>query len=242
MFASIGIYIRWDRESSILNLDWTMTRPKIASIEGKDKQYPPFFVSAADFSNITYVHEYIEKNKVDRAKLIQYSGHNVMDIIELLLEKGAKVELLLHDPRDLFKHQKEKMNVYQLRKIERFQDKAQYEFKKRENLNIRYYAEPASLRAMKFDKALLSMGWYTYRHRKSDDKPPWLYGHRNAAISVRIDIVNAHDLVKTFDEVFRALWATSIPHEDLEPEIRSITNHFKEDVSKSLKSNIANIQ
>lgn len=187
---------------------------------------PPIIISADNDANIDYLCKYISNVKIANAKIIQYSGDKISRIVELLLSKGAKVELLLHYPGSLLQHPDEMLNRYQLNKIYHFQQRANNDFKNRNNLIMRFYKESASVRAIKLDDSFLSMGWYTYRNRDHAGNTTWLYGHNNATIITDLDRFQARDLVETFDKIFQALWETSFSYEDIEKEINLILNPF----------------
>ena len=187
-------------------------------LQDRRRSRVPIVICADNDVNVDYLCKYITANKITRARLIQYSGDKVTRVVELLLAKGAKVEMLLHDPCELLQQPERMMSRYQLNKVYHFQQRADHDFENRENLVIRYYKEPASIKAVKLDDSFLSMGWYTYRHRDNASDTPWLYGHNNAAINIRLDCPEARDLVATFDEVFETLCDSSISHEDIEEE------------------------
>lgn len=169
---------------------------------------PQILISKDNDVNVNHLCEYVAANKIVKAQMIQYSGDMVRGLIEKLLNRGAKVELLLQHPDNM-------INQFQKTKMNTVLATVKNDFKDFHNLSIRYYKEPASIKAVKFDDKLLSMGWYTYRNKKSDDKEPWLYGHNNAAISVHMEHGEGRDLVATFNEVFKILWDNAIPEENL---------------------------
>jgi hypothetical protein len=159
-----------------------------------------------------YLCKYIASHDVKKAQLIQYSGDYVRRVVTKLLEKGADVELLLQHPS-------KSLNEYQLRKLVLFEQRSTIDFKNDNKLAVRYYDEPASLRAIKLDNKFLAIGWYTYRIRSKnkdrEDVTPWLYGHSNPSITAHLDGVKASDLASFFDEVFNALWKTAVTRDKL---------------------------
>jgi hypothetical protein len=188
-------------------------------LQDRRRSQLPIVIRADNDANVDHLCKYITANKIAGARLIQYSGDKVARVVELLLARGAKVEMLLHDPRELQQQPEIMMSRYQLNKVYHFKQRADHDFENRENLVIRYYREPASIRAVKLDDSFLSMGWYTYRDRDNASDTPWLYGHNNATINIRLDSSEARDLVATFDKVFETLWDSSISHEDIKAQI-----------------------
>jgi hypothetical protein len=164
-------------------------------------------ISSDNNANVDYLCDYIAKNKISEARLIQYSGDMVRRVVEKLLEKGARVELLLQHPSKA-------PNQYQIEKMASFHHRVKHDFRNNQNLVIRYYKEPASLKGIKLDNSFLSMGWYTYRNKSRSEIAPWLYGHNNATITVQIGNSDVHDLVATFDETFQSLWEIAEPHSE----------------------------
>lgn len=215
IFVAIWIYIRWDKGETVVKYGRFSIKTKPGPFVSSKKQYPPIFISKDDRENYNYFEEYINSNKILRARIIHFSGHKIYDVIQLLLDKGVKIDLLLYDPRILLRSPNEKVNSFQLNKISRIQNKFRGDLQHRENLTIKYYSEAASLRAFMLDDKFLSMGWYTYRYRKISREENWLYGHSNASISVRLESVDVDDLVETFDEQFAALWENSVYHDDI---------------------------
>jgi len=185
---------------------------------------PPFIITSDNDTNIDNLCKYISNNKITIAKMIQYSGDKISRIVELLLSKGVKVELLLHYPGNLLECSNEFLNRYQLNKIYHFQHRANNDFVNRKNLIMRFYKEPASVRAIKLDNSYLSMGWYTYRNRDHMENTTWLYGHNNATIIVDLDMPEASDLVDNFDKIFQILWESSFSYEDIKNDIDLILN------------------
>ena len=175
-------------------------------LQDRRKNQFPIVISSSNEGNNRRLLEYISTNKVTSARMIQYSGHMIQPVIAELLERGAKVELLLQSPSGA-------LNVQQCGKMIAFHESITADdFKNSQNLKIRYYSEPASVKAVKLDDIFLSIGWYTYRNIEETKREPWLYGHNNAVISGWLHHVEMHDLASTFDVQFQALWnnATSL--------------------------------
>jgi len=174
----------------------------------------PIIIRADNQSNVEYLCAYIEANKIEKARLIQYSGDKMRRVVENLLSKGARVELLLQHPSAVPNFPE--LRSFQREKIALFNKTAKRDFRNHQNLIIRYYKEAASVRGVKLDDGFLSMGWYTYRSTSPSDKTPWLYGHNNTTISVYLNRAETRDLAATFDDVFLALWENAVPHEEVE--------------------------
>lgn len=199
------------RENTIARDEQTPVGSQSSS-RPKGRSGSSIVICANDDTNVDHLCKDIEANAFVKAKMIQYSGDMVRRIIAKLLERDAKVELLLQHPSKA-------LNSYQLDKMALFHQRAGVDFKNRQNLAIRYYSEPASVRAVKLDDNVLLIGWYTYRVRSNTDDLPWLYGHNNAAVRVQPNRVDTHDLAATFDDVFQALWGNAVSNIDIEAEI-----------------------
>jgi len=193
-------------------------------LQDRRKNQFPIVVSASNEGNNRLLLEYIAMNKVAQAKMIQYSGHMIQPVIIELLERGAKVELLLQSPSRA-------LNEQQCGKMVAFHESIMAEdFRNSHNLTVRYYGEPASIKAVKLDDVFLSIGWYTYRNIDDTKKESWLYGHNNAVISGWLHHVEMHDLAATFDTQFQTLWnnATSLTL----VEIKRLIEQKQRDIEK----------
>lgn len=179
----------------------------------------PIIICANDDANVDRVIKYIDANTMTKARMIQCTGDMVKRVIEKLIEKNIKVELLLQHPSKA-------LNSYNLEKMALFHHRVKIDFKNSQNLTIRYYEEPASVKAIKLDDKFLQMGWYTYHIRSSTDNSPWLYGHSNSAVTIRADHAEVRDLSTTFDNVFQALWENAITNIDVETEINQARKAF----------------
>jgi len=197
-------------------------------LNDRHSSQPPIVICKDDKKNTSRISKYIESHEIKHAKLIQYSGQKVTEIVELLLSRGVKVEMLLHYPGELLREPKKTPNGYQLSKSSQFQVAVRDYFRNRENLTIRYYKEPASIRGIKCDDKFLSIGWYTYRNQSIESTKPWLYGHNNATIHVTLTYAEAQDLNDTFEEVFQTLWNSSLDHSDVEDVINQIEPVYPE--------------
>ena len=178
-----------------------------------------------------YVCKFIDLYNVKEAKILHYSGEYVSQVIEKLLQKKAAVKLLLGHPGavpktsmwrivlrswERFVPNKRQgidtrsgshdLRGFQNNKMMTFHQKMETDFINGENLDIKYYMEPASIRGIKLDDRFLSIGWYTYRPKVSNGNVPWLYGHNNATVNVVLDQPEALKLAATFDDQFDALW------------------------------------
>ena len=176
-------------------------------LQDRNQKEVPFIVHSDNNDNLDFICDYISKNNTKHAKLIQYSGDMARSVIDKLLEKGARVDLLLQHPENA-------LNKVQLQKMAAFQVRVRNDYRNGQNLIIKYYKEPASMRGIRIDKNFLSVGWYTYRIKSDQEVQPWIYGHNNTTINIRLDQSNASDLAHNFDEVFQALWINAIAHDD----------------------------
>lgn len=157
-----------------------------------------------------YIANFISNNQIKEAKMIQYSGHMVQGSISRLLKKNINVRLLLQHPSMAINH-------FQIIKMKNFYNWLTTDCDNKNFLEIKYYKEPASVRAVQLDNKFLIMGWYTYRPHKSN-KQPWLYGHNNASIRVQPTDNKCH-LSKNFDTIFESLWESAMPENNFLEEI-----------------------
>jgi hypothetical protein len=193
-------------------------------LQDRRKNQFPVVISSSNEGNNQRLLDYIKTNKVVCAKLIQYSGHMIQPVLVELLERGAKVELLLQSPNKA-------LNEQQCGKFVAFHESITADdFRNKQNLTIRYFSEPASIRAVKLDDVFLAIGWYTYRNVDETKGEPWLYGHNNAVISGWLHHVEMHDLASTFDIQFQTLWksATSLTIN----EIKAIVEKRRKELKK----------
>ncbi|MGB3672036.1 MAG: hypothetical protein WA783_21845 [Phormidesmis sp.] len=123
-------------------------------LQDRRSNQPPVTICSNNETNMNYLFQYIATHRTSKAQLIQYSGDMARQVIEKLLDEGAKVELLLQHPNKAF-------NKFQSDKIALFYKRVSIDFRNKNNLVVRYYKESASIRGIKLDNDFLSVGWYT---------------------------------------------------------------------------------
>lgn len=142
--------------------------------------------------------EYIEDQRPNEVKMIEYSGSTVDSIIQDAVLEGAEVKLLLKYPYNTITDNHPSKILGQIKLL-------QSDLGTAENLQIRFYRAPAGLRARKFDEDLINCGWYTYQ--VSDKRGPHVKGHINPTVLVTSDQKEDYrDLNQMFDRVFNSLW------------------------------------
>jgi len=153
------------------------------------------------------VHLFIDNDsEIKKVQMIQCSGDMVKGILNKLLKKHIQVELLLQHPDQA-------INGYQWNKMKVFRDRIKSDFPSSSQLEVRYYRDTASLRAIKLGNKYLALSWYVYRDRLTDKVVSWLYGHRNPNIVVSLDKNDTQPLKLFFDEQFDYLWNNAVTYD-----------------------------
>lgn len=184
----------------------------------KSKGQQGITICSADEANIEYLSKFIDTNSIAKARMIQYSGDMIRPVIAKLLAKNVKIEILLQHPQKA-------LNIDQLLKMASFHERVTTDFKNPQNLVIKYYNEPASIRGVKLDEKVLVIGWYTYRVKSHTEPKAWLYGHNNAAVRIQ-PVSVSRDLTATFDDVFQSLWDNSVSNINVAQEIENARKKF----------------
>lgn len=82
-------------------------------LQDRRSNQPPVTICSNNETNMNYLFQYIATHRTSKAQLIQYSGDMARQVIEKLLDEGAKVELLLQHPNKAFnKFQSDKIALF----------------------------------------------------------------------------------------------------------------------------------
>ena len=153
--------------------------------------------------------EYLESNRVGRARMIEYDADSVQPILLKLLGSGTKVELLLQHPEHTISERQRSRVIAQIQKKD--------ELPNQKRLKIRYYKDRASIRGRKFDSQLLSIGWYTYDRRREFDPESQVTGHANPVMQFSLQYPEGRRVCAMFDMVFDNLWRDSEEFDKVAP-------------------------
>lgn len=143
---------------------------------------------------------HVRETRPASVQLFEFSSLSIRDLLASVLDSGARVQLLLHDPyQGMINDLQRKVIESQVLTLE------SGSLGDISNLEIRFYTTPASLRGRKLG-TLLNVGWYTYFRRA--DGTPDLLGSQNAMITV--DARTYSQLADYFDQQFQAAWASAL--------------------------------
>jgi len=144
---------------------------------------------------IKEIDRYLRKNHPRHVRMIEYSTHTIFNLLERLVEYNCKVELMVQHP-DLAinEHQRRriKLNIDYLEKTL---------FNQYDQIEIRLYKVPASIRGRNLDGVLVNLGWYTYTSGEEG-----IYGHSNPMINAYTECEEGQYLQDMFDQAFDWLW------------------------------------
>lgn len=116
--------------------------------------------------------------KPDRLHILGYTGSSalIQTIISEAIKRGADVYLLYQNPSHTYNQKERDLGIDTLKYMYRFH-------KMDENVELRFYDEPASLMAVRSDHGI-TLGWYTYSdHReKMDSEHRAVQGPENEAL------------------------------------------------------------
>ena len=133
-------------------------------------------------------------------QLFEVSSLSIRDLLASVLDSGAQVQLLLHDPyQGAVNDLQRKVIESQVLTLE------SGSLGDTSKLEIRFYSIPAALRGRRLG-TMLNVGWYTYFRRA--DGTPDLLGSQNAMITV--DARTYSQLADYFDKQFQATWASAL--------------------------------
>jgi hypothetical protein len=151
---------------------------------------------------------YIRKNRVQEAILIQYSISTNADLIKELLEANAKVTLFIQH-EDVAKKMGSELQVSRLQTSLYYLPSLLLRPMEQYPLKIYKYTTPGTMSAIKIDREILCMGWYTYEC--VDEQNRYLlgeaykddlflvFGHNRAAILLGKNNSGFDALEKTFN-------------------------------------------
>jgi hypothetical protein len=110
------------------------------------------------------------------AYFIEYSSVNARPIVDILLEQGWRVKMLLRSPNLLDnERQQEKIST------------ALQSIKKElagKSIDVLFYSTPGSIRLRYIEGVVVSLGWYSYDYRTAEEEKQ-IWGHNNIMISAQ---------------------------------------------------------
>lgn len=147
---------------------------------------------------------YINSHRVREAVLLQYSCTTSLGLLRTLLRKGANVTVYIQHEETSKSVGSEEQAKQVVRTCEGLRGQLA-DLYKPGKLKIRKYRAPGSVSAVKIDKHVLCMGWYTYEHVDASNRNPvhsadsiQVSGHDVAAVVVWKDTEEFEALDKTF--------------------------------------------
>lgn len=147
---------------------------------------------------------YVNNHRVREAVMLQYSCITGLGLLRALLRNGAKVTVYIQ-------HEETSKSMGSQEQAHRVVHTCEFlrgnlaDLFKPDKLKIRKYRAPSSVSAVKIDKQVLFMGWYTYEHVDASLRNPaypadsvQVSGHDVAAVVVWKDTEEFEALDKTF--------------------------------------------
>ena len=151
--------------------------------------------------------DYIKDRRPNEVKMIEYSSSTVDAIIEDAILEGAEIKLLLKHPDSTIPDNQPDKILNQVKTLHS-------DLSASENIKIRFYKPPATIRGRKFDDDLINCGWYTYQ--SSDERGVHLKGHINPTVLVSADEGEEYQYIQQmFDRMFENLWMNATTLEEL---------------------------
>ena len=167
---------------------------------------PNFKVYKCQSDANTDLIKYIEDEKPQNIKMIEYSSKHVNDLISTLIRSrtNPKIYLLIQHPNEAesIKGQKERIITHLKTVIY-----LEREFKNFNNLKILFYKQRASLRGRNFDDKLINIGWYIY---ELEGKEMRVNGHKKPSFILKENNESFSIIQKMFNDNFDNLWTNGI--------------------------------
>ena len=157
-----------------------------------------------------HLRTFIESARPSKADLLECASATVHDnVIKPLVTGGCNIRLLILNPKvddKVFKPcGDEKQRICgQIRRLNMEEEVAQYD-----NIRIRFYNEPPSLRGRKFGNRLVNVGWFTYELQQKEDLSAdclRIWGHNNPLVSIASSEKDFDVVEGMFSKVFKNLW------------------------------------
>lgn len=139
--------------------------------------------------------EYIDESKPKNADLIELGSTTVDDVISALCEVNCKIRLLIQHPDSA-------INNYQKERIQqRIRELKIWVGNGEEQIEVRLYSVPCSIRGRLIGNNLINLGWYTYTNEIYG-----IHGHDNPLITVPVGTPEGAKLYDFFKHSFNTLW------------------------------------
>lgn len=156
--------------------------------------------------------ELIRKVRPKEADLLEYSTAAIEDIIVELKQCGAKMRILVYDPRFAKQYQLEKVKQ-RLKHLRRLVLDS-YE----PGAEVCCYSQFPSVRGRLLDRRILNIGWYTPDLKN----PDWeVLGHSNPLITTSVSTAEGEYLFRMFTGLFDLLWKQGTSAETVLAEIEA---------------------
>jgi len=145
---------------------------------------------------LTRIQEEIEKERPGKADLLEYSTSTIRVLLERLRKANVTIRLLIcHPDKAASPHERKtiKVGIDNLRK----------DFKNYENITVRQYWTPASLRGRNIGDKWINVGWYLY---STTDGKVNIKGHGVTMILSDTSTSQGRKLKEMFSRTFDELW------------------------------------
>lgn len=157
-------------------------------------------ISSKQSESNTNIIEYLSnKHRIGNANLLELSSVTVTPILKSLVDKKARIRLLIQNPIETINDWQRSRVITQLRSLH------STTFRHYDNFEIRAYRKPASVRGRLIDEKCLSIGWYAYSI-ETEENPVGVHGHDNPVLEVYRKSDFSTELFKFFRTIFNDLW------------------------------------
>jgi hypothetical protein len=166
---------------------------KVVDLKGS----PPSLEAYEDQAQaLARIQEIIEKERPGKADLLEYSTSTTRVLLEGLRKANVTIRLLIcHPDKAVSAHERNtiKIGIGNLRK----------DFKNYENITVKQYRTPASLRGRSIGGKWINVGWYLY---STTDGKVNIKGHDVTMILSDASTSQGQKLKEMFSRTFDALW------------------------------------
>ena len=169
------------------------------------------------------IKEFIQKEHPVTSDLLEYSTGSIRELLEELRKANVRIRLLMcHPDSAVSPHERDAigLGIANLRR----------DFKGYENIAVKQYRTPASLRGRNIGGKWINVGWYLY---SSLDEGFDISGHDVTMILSDVDTPQGRELKSLFSRAFDTLWTDSRTEDlVLTPAVQGSTDRIT-DLSRS---------